>query len=357
MNDTQALITADLSPHADLAQVQHQLEEDLVRVRERLRSLVATSNQRIRGPIMYSVTDTGRLLRPTLALISSYLVEGDWGVATRQDVIDAATTVEILHVATLFHDDLIDQATIRRGRPTANEEFGEPIALLTGDYLLARCLRTAATLGVAQLTLMADTLDDACVGQIMETSQLYDPLRSEQDYLAAIGGKTASLMKAAAAIGALQCGADPDVQHALVSFGHNLGMAFQIWDDILDLCRTGTGKTADKDLLNGVYTLPLIYAVKDEPDRVLAILRAQQPPSPQQCDEILSIMLECGALNRAAGMAQQHVTAAFQAIEQHPKFADRAPLAGRYLVDLVSKLTARHPMLQSRGEQPTRGSH
>ncbi len=348
MNNAQALIAADPPLEADLAQVQHQLEEDLTRVRERLRTLVATPNQRVSGPIMYSVEDTGRLLRPTLALISSYLVAGDWGIATKPDVVDAATTVEILHVATLFHDDMIDEAQIRRGRPTANVKYGEPIALLTGDYLLARCMRIAAELGSAQLKLMADTLNDLCVGQMMETSQLYDAKRSEQEYLAAIGGKTASLMKAAATIGALQAGADTDAQQALATFGHNLGMAFQIWDDILDLCSTGTGKTTDKDLLNGVYTLPLIYAATDEPERVSAILDERASLSLERCDEILSIMHECGALNRAAEVARRHVQTAFAAIERHPTFAGRAPVVGRYLIDLVGKLTARHAALEPR---------
>jgi heptaprenyl diphosphate synthase len=357
MNNTQALITADPPRDADLAEVQRQLEEDLGRVRSRLRTFVASPHQRIRGPVMYSVEDTGRLLRPTLALISSYLVEGEWGVATRADVNDAATTVEILHVATLFHDDLIDEASIRRGRPTANVAFGEPIALLTGDYLLARCMRVAADLGTDQLRLMADTLNDLCVGQILETSQLFDVTRSETDYFAAISGKTASLMKAAAAIGALQCGADPGAQHALASFGHNLGMAFQIWDDILDLCSTGTGKTTDKDLLNGVYTLPLIYAIAEEPDRVLAILTEDKPLTLPRCDEIVAILHGCDALNRAARTAQQHVATAFQAIEADPNFAERSPLIGRYLVDIVGKLTARHPALDTPGAQPDPRAH
>jgi heptaprenyl diphosphate synthase len=348
MNNTQALITADPPLDADLAQVQYQLEEDLARVRDRLRVLVATPNPRVREPIMYSVEDTGRLLRPTLALISSYLVAGDWGIPTKPDVIDAATNVEILHVATLFHDDMIDEAPIRRGRPTANIKYGEPIALLTGDYLLAKCMRIAAELGTAQLKLMADTLNDLCIGQMMETSQLYDAKRSDHEYLTAIAGKTASLMKAAAMIGALQAGADTAAQQALATFGHNLGMAFQIWDDILDLCSTGTGKATDKDLLNGVYTLPLIFAAVDRPEQVHGILDDAATLSLEQCDQILAIMHETGSLNRAAEVARRHVETAFAAIERHPTFAGRAPVVGRYLIELVGKLTARHPALEPR---------
>jgi heptaprenyl diphosphate synthase len=347
MTDTQALIAADVPIAADLEQVAQRLEKDLGRVRTRLRSLVTPPNGKVRDPIRYSVEHTGRLLRPTLVLISSYLVEGDPAGATRADIIEAATIVEVLHVATLHHDDLIDHAQIRRGRPTANAKYGEPIALLVGDHLLASCMKSAASLGAPQLELMAETLTDACVGQLLETSQLFDPLRTEQDYLDAISGKTASLIRAAVTIGALQCDADEAARTTLAGFGHGLGMAFQIWDDILDLCSTGTGKETDKDLLNGVYTLPMIYAMADQPDRLRRILREPRQLSADQCAEILSIMDETGAIRRAADVAEQHLTDAVAAVRDHPAFADRAPVVGRYLVDLVGRLAGRHPALSS----------
>ena len=328
------------------SQVQEQLEGDLARVRERLRSLVASPSDKVREPIQYAVEQTGRLLRPTLVLLSSYLIADEPGVPTHRHIIDAATAVEILHVATLYHDDLIDAAQIRRGRPTANAKYGDEIALLTGDYLLARCMQVAGSLGAAQMALMAETLIDLCVGQMLETRQLFDPMRTEQDYLDAISGKTARLLRTSTTIGALQCGANKDVQSALASFGHNLGMAFQIWDDILDFCSTDTGKETAKDLRNGVYTLPVIYAIKDSPDRVLAILH-DQPLSAGQCQEIVSILHESGAIRRAAEVAQRHLTAAIRAVRTQPSFADRAPVFGRYLLDLVDRLTAKHPALQA----------
>ncbi|MGO4422546.1 DUF6875 domain-containing protein, partial [Streptomyces sp. MCAF7] len=134
------------------------------------------------------------------------------------------------------------------------------------------------------------------------------------------------------------------VQDALESFGHNLGMAFQIWDDILDICSEETGKQVAKDLLNGVYTLPVIYAIEDFPDRLLPTLR-EQPLSADRCQEVLSLIHESGAISRAADVAQRHVTDALRAVESHPSFVHRAPIIGRYLRNLVDRLASQHPAL------------
>ncbi|KAK1184905.1 polyprenyl synthetase family protein [Streptomyces sp. NBS 14/10] len=346
MTYTPALIAEEYPLDDRLAQVQEQLQEDLAQVRERLCALVAPPHHKIQDPIMYAVEHTGRLLRPSLVLLSSYLLEGETGAATHRRVIDAAAAVEILHIATLHHDDLIDDAQVRRGRSTTNAKYGDAIALLTGDYLLARCMQAAASLGASRMMSMAETLIDVCVGQMLESSQLFDPLRTEEDYLVAVSGKTARLMRTATAMGALQCNASTEVQDALESFGHNLGMAFQIWDDILDICSEETGKQVAKDLLNGVYTLPVIYAIEDFPDRLLPALR-EQPLSADRCQEILSLMHECGAISRAADVAQRHVTDALRAVESHPSFVHRAPVIGRYLRNLVDRLASQHPALRA----------
>lgn len=350
MTDPPALFVKESQLDVGPAQVQLRLQEDLIRVRERLRSLVAPPHDRIHAPIMYAVEETGRLLRPTLVLLSSYLIE-EPGAVTHRRVIDAAAVVEILHIATLFHDDLIDEAQVRRGRPTANAKYGSAIALLTGDYLLARCMQAAASLGVSRMLPMAETLIDVCVGQMLESSQLYDPLRSEDDYLTSISGKTARLMRTATMLGALQSRASADAQSTLENFGHNLGMAFQIWDDILDVCSNKTGKQVAKDLHNGVYTLPVIYAIQDSPDRLLPTLR-ERPLSTDRCQEVLFLMRESGAISRAAQLAHRHVADAIGAVESHPSFADRAPAVGRYLREMVDLLASQHPALQPPAAAP-----
>ncbi|MGI5347065.1 polyprenyl synthetase family protein [Streptomyces sp. CA-250714] len=346
MTQTPALLVDDSPLDGGPTQVQEQLQNDLTEVRERLRTLVAPPHPMIHGPVMYAVEHPGRLLRPTLVLLSSYLVADEPDEATHHAVIDAAAVVEILHTATLYHDDLIDEAKVRRGAPTAHTKYGGTLALLTGDYLLARCMQAAASLRVPCALSVAETLVDVCVGQMLESSQLHDASRTEDDYLAAVSGKTARLMRTATMLGAVQCGAGQEVQDALESFGHNLGMAFQIWDDILDVCGAETGKQVAKDLFNGVYTLPVIYAVKDFPDRLLPLL-AERPLSAEQCQEILSVIHESGAISRAAQVAQQHVADALRAVESHPSFSRRAPVVARYLRSLVDSLLSQHPALHS----------
>jgi heptaprenyl diphosphate synthase len=349
MENAGDVATTDAPVERELIQLQEQLDGDLTQVRARLRSLAMPGSHKVHEPIMYAVEHVGRLFRPTLVLASSYLVQKQPGTATGQDVIDAATAVELLHIATLCHDDLIDDALVRRGIPTTKVKFGSDIALLTGDYLLACCMRTAASLGVPQMTVMSETLIQACVGQIQETSGLFDQLRTEQDYLSAISGKTAYLMRAATMMGAMQPGVSAEAQDVLANFGHNLGMAFQIWDDILDLYGkdTGkdTGKELGKDLLNGVYTLPILYAFEYLPDHLLKRLREKRS-TPRELREMLSIITESGAIDRAAAVAQGYVVDAVQAVKTHPCFTDRARAVEDCLLGLIARLAPRHPALQ-----------
>ncbi|MBV6699915.1 polyprenyl synthetase family protein [Kitasatospora aureofaciens] len=290
--------------------------------------------------------NAGHLLRPTLVLLSSYLLDTGRDSRTHRRVIEGAAVVETLHIATLHHDDVIDNAQIRRGKPSINAKYGNAIALLTGDYLLARCMQSAASLGRPHLVAMAETLTDMCVGQMLESSQLHDPSRTEEDYFAAISGKTARLLRMAASMGALQSKAGKGEREALESFGHNLGMAFQIWDDILDICSRETGKQPAKDILNGVYTLPVIYAVQDFGNRLVPVLRAQ-PLSAEQCGEVVAVVEESGAIARAAKVAQRYTDDALHAVETHRATAPHAPIVRRCLSDLVGSFAARHPALQA----------
>jgi heptaprenyl diphosphate synthase len=312
-------------------------------VRESLVSFTATPSKKIQEPIHYTATTTGRLFRPTLVLISSYLFDATPSAGTAKSVIDAAAAVELLHVATLCHDDLIDEAHTRRGMPTCNAKFGDSAAILVGDYFLACSMQIAAFLGTKQTALIAETLSQLCVGQTLETVQTFDTSRSEGDYLAAISGKTAWLMRTSTAIGALQCGADQASQDALASFGHNLGMAFQIWDDILDLMDDGnSGKTVGKDLANGVYTLPVIYCMKELPDH---LVRALSRPAPSSVDvaETLSLVRNSGAIDRATDVAQRHIADAISAIRDTPCFEGRRRAVEQCLLDVVKRLAPKHP--------------
>lgn len=321
----------------------NRLESDLARVRESLVAFTAASYPEIQAPVQYAATTTGRLFRPTLVLISSYLVDQAPAEGTAKTVIDAAAAVELLHVATLCHDDLIDGAQTRRGQPTCNAKFGDTAAILVGDYFLARSMQIAAFLGAHQTALIAETLFQLCVGQMLETAQTFDTTRSESDYLAAISGKTAWLMRTCTTIGALQGGADQVTQEALADFGHSLGMAFQIWDDILDLLDDGnTGKTVAKDLVNGVYTLPVIYLMKELPDHLVQAL-SHSTPSTGDVGEILSFVRNSDVISRAGDVAQRHIADAISVIRDTPSFEGRRRAVEQCLFDVVKRLAPKHP--------------
>jgi heptaprenyl diphosphate synthase len=169
-----------------------------------------------------------------------------------------------VHLGSLYHDDVIDEAETRRGVPSVNARWSNIVAILAGDYLLAQASSLAASLGADVAALLAATIGELCRGQVLELQHLFDPDRSEETYLSAIEGKTASLMATACRIGGMVSDVSDDTLDALTQFGHHLGMCFQVVDDVLDVTATEAelGKPTGNDVHEGVYTLPVIYALE-----------------------------------------------------------------------------------------------
>jgi menaquinone-specific isochorismate synthase len=289
------------------------LVDDLARVRQVLAATVRVGDQRINEPCANLVRNNGRLFRPTLVLTSAYPFAPPGAASER--VITAAAIVELLHVATLYHDDLCDAAQTRRGRPTVNALYGDTVALLCGDHLLACCVELLAGLGSEAVLLFAETLKGLCNGQFLETVDLGDLERGEAGYFESIAGKTAKLMSASAALGAMQAGAAPREQKVMASYGHHLGVAFQIWDDLLDLwSAVDTGKPRFGDLRNGVYTLPVIHGLRERPE-IADLLRAR-PLTDEHCRRILALLDEAGARESSLAAAREHVGAALGSLAE-----------------------------------------
>src|SRR6478609_5104630 len=244
--------TVELAPLAD----------DLSRVEETLRGAVRTADPFLADVATHLIEAGGKRIRPTLALCATYASSS----ATRahEDAITGAVAVELVHLGSLYHDDVIDEAETRRGVPSVNARWSNIVAILAGDYLLAQASSLAASLGADVAGLLAATIGELCRGQVLELQHLFDVDRTEESYFSAIEGKTASLLATAARIGAMVSGATAPALDALTRFGHHLGMCFQIVDDVLDVTRTEAelGKPVGNDLLEGVYTLPVIYAVQ-----------------------------------------------------------------------------------------------
>ena len=186
------------------------------------------------------------------------------GGPAADDAVTGGAAVELVHLGSLYHDDVIDEAETRRGVPSVNARWSNIVAILAGDYLLAQASALAASLGADVAALLAATIGELCRGQVLELQYLFDTDRTDDSYLSAIEGKTASLMATACRVGGMVSNVSADTLDALTQFGQHLGMCFQVVDDVLDVTRTEAelGKPVGNDVHEGVYTLPVIYALQ-----------------------------------------------------------------------------------------------
>jgi heptaprenyl diphosphate synthase len=287
------------------------LADDLARVEVSLRSGVENNDAFLGDVATHLIAAGGKRLRPALGLAAYYAataLEPASGAA-----VTGATAVELVHLGSLYHDDVIDEAETRRGVPSVNARWSNIVAILAGDYLLARASALAASLGAGVAALLADTIGELCRGQVLELQHLFDVHRTEESYFSAIEGKTASLMATACRIGGMVADVPAPTLDALTSFGMHLGMCFQIVDDVLDLTATdeALGKRAGKDLLEGVYTLPVIDALRATP-ALRALLGRPLPVD--SVDDVRELVLANGAAASALDVARNHATKAHEAL-------------------------------------------
>ncbi|MGL4339780.1 MAG: polyprenyl synthetase family protein [Rhodoglobus sp.] len=232
------------------------IEQGLAKVEEGLLGAVQFADEIADVTTRYLLEAGGKRVRPVLTLLTAQLGSGN-----NDEVITAAQAVEITHLASLYHDDVMDEAQMRRGVPSAQSVWGNSVAILTGDLLFARASKLIASLGERALVLQANTFERLCLGQLHET---LGPRLDEdpvEHYLQVLADKTGSLISAAAEVGVLFSDASEDFLVPVRTFGEKIGVAFQLIDDIIDLSAETdvTGKVAGTDLRAGVSTLPLLY--------------------------------------------------------------------------------------------------
>ena len=240
----------------------------------------------------------GKRLRPLMTLISSQL-----GDPTKPGIIESAVVCELTHLATLYHDDVMDEAPLRRGVESANSLWGNTVAILTGDYLMAKAAALLADLGSESVRLQAYTFERLVIGQFMEMqgpSPGEDPV---QHYLQVVADKTGSLIAASAHFGAMFSGAEADVIKTVSTFGEQIGVAFQLADDIIDITSTSqdSGKTPGTDLRAGVPTLVTLNVLRstDPADRDLQQLLKAPIESDQLIEQVLAQLRSHKALDDA----------------------------------------------------------
>lgn len=231
------------------------LSSRLALVEERLRDAVSQSDRLADATSRHLVDAGGKRLRPALTLLTAQLGDG-----ARPEVLDAAVVVELTHLATLYHDDVMDSAPTRRGAPAAHEVWGNSVAILTGDLLFARASRVVAGLGPEAVRLQAATFERLCLGQLHETVGPDDGEDAIEHYLQVLADKTASLISTSARFGAMFAGCEIATVERVARFGELAGVAFQLADDVIDIRSEAavTGKTPGTDLREGVATMPVL---------------------------------------------------------------------------------------------------
>lgn len=283
------------------------LVEDLLRVEGVMTEAVGSQvHPLVREASMHLINAGGKRLRPALVLLSSRA-----GSPGHRSTDLGAAAIELVHIATLYHDDVIDETEIRRGVPTVHEKWSVEVAVLSGDYLFARGCALGAEAGGEVPGILARAIGDVCQGQIVETAALNEPARPVDQFIDTIRLKTAALFRSACELGAATSGANDEHRSALTRYGENLGLAFQIIDDLLDVVGDPeiTGKRVGSDLREGVLTMPFLLAARRS-DAV----RTQLGSGEKSLEVLLPALYETGALADTVDAALDYGTAAKEAL-------------------------------------------
>ncbi len=283
--------------------------EDLVKVDAVIRERLASDVVLIRTIAGYIVAAGGKRLRPALVLLAASAL-GAQGPARHE----LAAVIEFIHTATLLHDDVVDESSLRRGRKTANAEFGNAASVLVGDFLYSRAFQMIVEVGSLRIMkVLADATNVIAEGEVLQLLNVHDADTDEEKYLRVIRFKTAKLFEAATQVGAILGGASPELEGALAQYGMHLGTAFQLIDDVLDYSGNllETGKNLGDDLAEGKPTLPLIYVMKAGSTAERAQVRhAIEQGGKADLEGVVAAIHRVGALDYAREQAKQEADAA-----------------------------------------------
>nr|WP_028775775.1 polyprenyl synthetase family protein [Shimazuella kribbensis] len=302
-----------------LASIYRHIKKDLETVEDLLTRSMDTDQKELSESSTHLLRAGGKRMRPVFVLLS-----GRFGKSTnKKQVIDVAVALELIHMATLVHDDVIDNASLRRGQPTVKAKWDNRVAMYTGDYIITRALHIISEISIPSVHLeLSKSIFLMCQGEIDQIRDLYHSEQSIKQYLSRIKRKTALLMSISCHLGALVSEASPKIARHLKMYGYYVGMAFQLTDDVLDF--TGDektlGKPAGSDLKQGNITLPVIYALhqlplqeRQEIESFLSI-RGQKPLTP----EILDLVKKAGGNEFALNLSKRYLEKALQELEKLP---------------------------------------
>ncbi|MGN6605841.1 MAG: polyprenyl synthetase family protein [Jatrophihabitans sp.] len=314
------------------AVLERSVRTGLDRIEQALREAVVSDDDFVADVARYLIDAGGKRFRPLVTALAAH-----FGDPERPEVTTSAVVVELTHLATLYHDDVMDEATVRRGTPSANSRWDNTVAILTGDFLFSRASDLLADLGPYAVRLQARTFGRLVTGQIRETVGPRDGADPIDHYLAVLADKTGSLIATAAEFGAHFAGADPRVIDQLRVYGEQIGVAFQLSDDILDIASetVQSGKTPGTDLREGVPTLPVLYALRStEPatERLRALVSHPLVDDAEHA-EALDLLRSSAALDEARATLAAYADRARATLADLPDVPARSALEA--LTDIV----------------------
>jgi octaprenyl-diphosphate synthase len=301
----------------DLAAVRALLGDDWPAVNREIQARVGSDVALVSSVAHYIIGSGGKRLRPLITLLSARACgyEGDRHIV-------AAAIIEFIHTATLLHDDVVDGSQLRRGQDTANSVFGNEASVLVGDFLYSRAFQMMVQVGQMRLMdVMADATNTIAEGEVLQLMNCRDPDTTEAQYMEVIYRKTARLFEAGAQVGAILAAQSRAVEDGMVTYGRELGLAFQLVDDALDYDadRDEFGKNIGDDLAEGKPTLPLIYALRrGSPREQVAIRRAIEEGGRDDIATIRAAIQRTGALAYTATRARECAARAREALERVP---------------------------------------
>jgi len=332
-------VTATASPASSLAQVTRLVQPHLEEVETRISQQAAAFDPALEGYVVYAIGSRGKRLRPLLSLLAG----GATGKINSNHV-DLAVIVELIHIATLVHDDVMDEAERRRAQPTANARWGNSLSVLLGDCLFAHALTLSTNFensGIGRA--IARTAATVCSGEMIQTQRRFDLNLTVQDYLRIVEMKTGSLFSTAAELAAVLSEAEPNVIETFKNFGIQVGTAYQIYDDCVDLAgsESVTGKTLGTDLRKGKFTLPVLIflgsASEFERERCCQLVLEEQI---EEMIELLKNGANDGALNESIAAGSDLIREAqctLDAIASNP-YADALFSLGDALCEMFDQL-------------------
>jgi octaprenyl-diphosphate synthase len=317
---------AHSSPDLIAARVPPPVDSDLVRVEARLAAELGSREERLHQVAAHLVVAGGKRIRPTVVLLAFHAASVGHGPSRPDDAIEAAVALELIHSATLLHDDIIDGGEMRRGKPSALQTFGLADTLVGGDFLFSRAFALCARFEAEVIRWAADACVALTEGEIMQGRFRHNAAVTVADYMEIIERKTASLFAAGARTAAHLAGTPPALVDAMAGCGRDLGLAFQLSDDLLDVAGRPavTGKPRGIDLRDGNPSLPIVLAIARDPE--VARVFADPNPDAAQVEQALIRIRRSGVLGSIAERARAHVDAAMATMESLAPSPYRAAL-------------------------------